>query len=89
MKALEKARLYCNLKKCKFFHEEIDFLRHHISSHGVELNSSKIDCIMQWPTPKLSTDVRAFLGLICYIADFLPRLADYTTILTPLTTKEC
>jgi Reverse transcriptase (RNA-dependent DNA polymerase) len=36
IKALEKARLYCNLKKCKLFHEEIYFLGHHISSHGVE-----------------------------------------------------
>jgi Reverse transcriptase (RNA-dependent DNA polymerase) len=91
IKALEKARLYCNLKpeKCKFFHEEIYFLGHHISSHGVEPNSSNIDCIMQWPTPKSSTDVHAFLGLVRYIANFLPWLADYTTILTPLTTKEC
>jgi hypothetical protein len=52
-------------------------------------HSSKIDCITQWPTPKSSTDVRAFLGLVRYIAIFLPRLADYTTVLTPLTTKDC
>jgi hypothetical protein len=28
------------------------------------------------------------LGLVRYVAAFLPRLADHTTILTPLTTKE-
>jgi hypothetical protein len=86
---LEKARLYCNPKKCKFFHDEIDFLGHHISVRGIEANSSKVDRIIQWPVPKSSTDVRAFLGLIRYIAIFLPRLADHTTVLTPLTTKEC
>jgi len=32
--------------------------------------------------------VRSFLGLVRYIAVFLPNLADHTVILTPLTTKE-
>ncbi|TFK79046.1 hypothetical protein K466DRAFT_461341, partial [Polyporus arcularius HHB13444] len=33
-------------------------------------------------------DVRSFLGLVRYLASFLPRLAKYTAVLTPLTTKE-
>jgi hypothetical protein len=43
---------------------------------------------LQWPVPKLATDVRSFLGLVWYLAAFLPRLADHTKTLTPLTTKE-
>jgi hypothetical protein len=35
-----------------------------------------------------ATDVRSFLGLVRYLATFLPKLADHTTILMPLTTKE-
>jgi hypothetical protein len=31
--------------------------------------------------------VRSFLGLVRYVSWFLPKLADYTAILTPLTTK--
>jgi len=88
MKALHKARLYCNPAKCRFFLKEMDFLGHHISVRGIEPNSSKVDRILQWPTPKSGTDVRAFLGLVRYVSVFLPRLADYTTVLTPLTTKE-
>lgn len=88
MGALRRARLYCNPKKCKFFQTELDFLGHHISARGIEPNSSKVDKILQWPVPKSCTDVRAFLGLVRYIASFLPKLADYTCILTPLTTKE-
>jgi hypothetical protein len=34
------------------------------------------------------TDVCAFLGLVQYVAAFLPKLADHSTILTPLMTKE-
>jgi hypothetical protein len=43
---------------------------------------------MGWPILKLATDICSFLGLVCYIAIFLPKLADHTVILTPLTTKE-
>ena len=88
MKALQKARLYCNPRKCKFFRREIDFLGHHISQWGLEPNSSKVDKNLNRPVPKTSTDVRSFLGLVCYISVFLPDLAEYTCILTPLTTKE-
>jgi RNase H-like domain found in reverse transcriptase/Integrase zinc binding domain len=44
---------------------------------------------LNWPVPKSSTDVRAFLGLVRYVSVFLPKLAEHTCILTPLTTKEC
>ena len=37
--------------------------------------------------PKSATDVRAFLGLIRYLTQFLPHLAELTCVLTPLTTK--
>jgi hypothetical protein len=86
--ALHKAKLFCNPKKCSFYLLELDFLGHHISACGVEANSSKVDRIMNWPVPQNSTDVRSFLGLVRYIAVFLPQLADFTTLLTPLTTKE-
>lgn len=32
--------------------------------------------------------MRAFLGLVCYIAVYLEGLAEFTCVLTPLTTKE-
>jgi hypothetical protein len=36
---------------------------------------------------KSATEVHAFLGLVRYVADFLPLLMDHTLILTPLTHK--
>jgi RNase H-like domain found in reverse transcriptase/Reverse transcriptase (RNA-dependent DNA polymerase) len=88
IKALQKARLYCNPNKCKFFQEEVDFLGHHISQRGIKPNSSKIDKVLNWPVLKSMTDVRGFLGLVRYVSVFLPNLADHTCILTPLTTKD-
>lgn len=44
--------------------------------------------ILDWPTPKSASDVQSFLGLVCYIVNFLPALALHTTILNPLTGKD-
>jgi hypothetical protein len=84
----EHAHLYCNPKKCEFFLLELDFLGHHISARGVEANSSKVDKILNWPVPKNTTNVHSFLGLVRYISTYLPKLAEHTRVLTPLTMKE-
>src|ERR1700691_1061429 len=65
--ALHKAKLYCNPKKCHFYLLELDFLGHHIFARGIEANTFKVDKILQWPTPKNTTDVRSFLRLVRYI----------------------
>ena len=88
LEALRRAKLYCNPKKCEFYLLEMDFLGHHISARGIEANSSKVDRVLKWPVPKSAKEVRGFLGLTRYIASFLPKLAEYTHVLTPLTTKE-
>jgi RNase H-like domain found in reverse transcriptase len=87
--ALQKARLYCNLRKSKFFLTELVFLGHRISQQGIEVCSSKVDKILNWPVPKSVSDVHSFLGLVHYISAFLPHLTDHMAILTPLTTKDC
>ena len=84
MKALMAAKLHLNPTKCAFYLLELDFLGHHISACGIEPNSSKVEKILNWPFPKNAIDVCAFLGLVRYVATFLPKLADHTTILTPL-----
>src|ERR1700683_375616 len=52
MKSLCAARLYCNPDKCKFFQRHVNFLGHVISQCGIEANFSKVEKVMNWPTPK-------------------------------------
>ena len=87
--ALKRNKLYCNPKKTKLFCTEIRFLGHHISQQGIEADEGKADCIIHWPTPSSAKQVRSFLGLVQYLAAFLPKLADHTVILDELTQKEC
>jgi hypothetical protein len=51
-------------------------------------NSSKIEKVLNWPVLKSATEAHGFLRLMRYISVFLPKLAEHTHILTPLTTKE-
>jgi len=86
LKVLKDAHLYVNPDKTHLFCLEIDFLGHHISACGIKADSKKADHILSWPVPKSATETRSFLGLVRYLADFLPSLAEHTGILTELTT---
>lgn len=87
--ALREHHLYASLKKTTLFAIEIDFLGHHISGKGIEADPKKVEKILDWPIPKSSSDMHSFLGLVRYVASFLPNLAQFTSVLTPLTTKDC
>ncbi|GLB45013.1 putative retrotransposable element tf2 155 kda protein type 1-like [Lyophyllum shimeji] len=89
LEALRKARLFCSMKKSTLFTTELDFLGHHISSRGIEPDSDKVERITNWPVPQRAKHVRQFLGLVRYISAFLPALAEHTSVLTPMTRKEC
>lgn len=89
LEVLRKARLYCSLKKSTLFSTEVDFLSHHISARGIEADNTKVQRILDWPTPSRAKHVRQVLGLVRYISSFLPSLAEHTAVLTPLTRIEC
>ena len=80
--------LYCSPKKSELFTTELGFLGHHVSQRGIEPDDRKVEKIRNWPIPSNTRDVRKFLGLVQYLAAFLPRLAEYRSVLTPLTMKE-
>ena len=89
LEALRTAHLYCSAKKSHLFNTELNFLGHTISQCGIEADNSKVNRILNWLTPTNAKDVHQFLRLVRYISTFLPALAEHTTILTPLTHKEC
>ena len=67
---------------------EVDFLGHHISTRGIEANTQNIERILTWPKLKTATEACRILGLVWYVAAFLPSLADHTGVLTKLTTRD-
>ena len=88
LQALHEACLYVSPDKTHLFCMEINLLGHHISVHGIKEDSKKVNHILVWPVPKSATETHLFLGLVWYIAAFLPALADHTGVLMELTTKD-
>lgn len=80
--------LFLNAKKSVICATKISFLGHHISREGIRADTSKIEKILQWPVPTKISEVRAFLGLVRYLAAFLPDLAKFTMVLDPLTSNK-
>ena len=86
--ALCAVTLFCSLKKTSLFLWEVDFLRRWISAQGVEPDPKKIEKIVQWPISRSMNETCSFLGLVRFLADHIPQVAEHTQILTPLTTKD-
>jgi hypothetical protein len=67
--------------KCVFAQQELKYLDHIISSHGVATDPQKIEDLVNWPTPTTVIEFRGFLGLTCYYRKFVRH---YGTMAKPL-----
>lgn len=85
---LQRHELYVKLSKCSFGATEVDYLGHKVSGKGVSMEGTKIQAVLEWPTPSNIKQLRGFLGLTGYYRRFIKSYAHIVAPLTDLLKKD-
>ena len=85
---LRQHQLRVKITKCDFFKDEVEFLGHRVGRGLVQMCSSKIAAIADWPTPASVHDVRSFLGLCGYYRKFVRNFSGVANALYALTKND-
>ncbi|XP_059067638.1 uncharacterized mitochondrial protein AtMg00860-like [Cryptomeria japonica] len=71
--------------KCEFFQSEVRYLGHVISEECIAIDRSKIQAIIDWPTPTNVGEVHNFMGLVGYYHRYVQ---DFSRIAHPITSLQ-
>ena len=82
LEQLRKHGLFANLKKCRFYQNEVRFLGFVISAQRISMGEERIEAIKSWPEPKLIRDIQMFLGFANFYRHFIQGFSRITAPLT-------
>ena len=85
---LEKFGLRLKRSKCEFMEDSVEYLVYKIDAHGVHMVPSKVEAIVDAPTPENPQQLRSFLGLVNYYGTFISNLASLVNPLNKLLHKD-
>lgn len=68
--------LRLNFDKCFVRKSEVAYMGHVITDKGLRPDPAKVRAIIDMPAPQNKEGVRRFLGLVQYLAKFLPNLSQ-------------
>ena len=91
LKVLERARQYnikFNLDKLQFKRTEVTYMGHIVTSDGLRPCPKKIEAIVGMPCPTDRPALLRFLGMIKYLAQFIPGESTLTAPLRNLLKKD-
>ncbi len=67
--------------KCVFGADELIFLGHKVSKHGILPAESRVQSILDYPKPTTLKQSQRFIGMVNFYSQYIPKMAD---IFTPL-----
>ena len=80
----ELSNLVLNPDKLRLRLKEVPFMGHIISSEGLQSSADKVKAVLDMPPPTDKQGVRRFIGMVQYLAKFLPHLSAMTAPLRVL-----
>jgi len=88
LRRLEENDLDIKLEKCVWKARKIEFLGVVIGPNGIEMETEKVDGVLNWPQLRNVKDVRKFLGLANYYRRFIKDFARIARPINVLTWKD-
>ena len=88
---LERARawhLVLNPDKVKLRSKSVPFIGHILTDEGLKVDESKVEAIMKMPAPTDIAALKRILGMVGYLAKFLPHLSEVCEPLRQLDRKD-
>lgn len=90
LKVLKVARengVRFNMEKCEIGKTEIQYLGHTLSANGIKPDQKKVEAILNLKKPENPKEVQRLLGMITYVAKFIPSLSQVCAPLRKLIKK--
>ena len=84
LSVLSNNGLFLNTEKSTFAESTVEFLGHSVGVNGVDVLSTKVNAIREYPMPITRKDLKRFLGMVNYYNRFLPRIAEITAPLSEI-----
>jgi hypothetical protein len=79
---LREAQLYLSCKKVELYAESIECLGYLIDSNGIHADVDKMAKVCEWHMPCMYNNILRFLGLVQYLAPYMPDITVYSTPLS-------
>ncbi|GFU66168.1 retrovirus-related Pol polyprotein from transposon 17.6 [Trichonephila clavipes] len=82
LQRIKRAKLTIKPSKCKFAQQNVKFLGHIVGQGFRTPSETKVQTVLEFPTPRMKTQIRAFLGLAGYYQRYINL---FSVIAAPLT----
>ena len=88
LQALQNAELQVKSEKSLFHSKKVHFLGFIVTPEGLQMNSEKIQSVVEWPVLKNIKEVQFFLEFMNFYRKFIEKYSKVASPLTELTKKD-
>ena len=75
LERLQTAGLRLKLDKCESLQPSCIYLGHRLDAEGIHPTSEEVRVIADAPVPRDQSEVKSYLGMVCYCHKFRPNLS--------------
>ena len=88
MTRLQEINLKLSPRKCKYKTTEVRYVGHVLTDQGLKPDPAKVKAITDMPSPTNVEELQRFMGMVKYLAKFIPHLSEKTAVLNDLLRKD-